>query len=318
MQIEDLWLIGDPHFGIDFNKRGTPLGRRGERERMQLKQFTHELYMGERMNIMVGDLFDHPVVDIKIVHAIYEAYAQAAADRPNTLFVLLAGNHDLFRQLRDPKTGLPLKGSFHALARMLQHIPNVVVLFEATIIDGVAFFPWQWDVTAQQQVENLGHTLPHIAVGHWDLIDFGGSPDHLCPKQSLEEAGVSIIASGHIHRAGDYSGVVCTGSMQPYTHAEDDNGSLYRTVTLAELEEIPEEVLYHLNIRVLLEPGETLPEVDCLSLTSKRVGDAEEVELSEVSLGAFDLKTVLNRNMEDMQIPDPVRGFVWEKIGAID
>jgi DNA repair exonuclease SbcCD nuclease subunit len=318
MLLDDIWFIGDPHFGIDFNKRGTPLARRGEREAMQLAQFKEELREGTRMNVMVGDLFDRAIVDLKIVHSVYDAYAEAAAERPEVQFVLMAGNHDLFRQLIDTKTGEPLRGSFHALARMLQHIPNVTVLFEPAVIDGVAFFPWQWDVTAEEQVKNIGTDIPTVAVGHWDLVEYGGSSDHLCPRESLAALGVSTLISGHVHSAGSYSGVDCTGSMQPYTHAEDRDGRMYRTVTLEELEQIPEDDLYNLNIRVLLEPGQSLPEVNCLSLTSKRVGQPDEVELSDVNLGGFDLKVVLGRNMEDLKIPTPVRDFVWEKIGVID
>lgn len=314
---EDLWLIGDPHFGIEFNKRGTPLARRGDREAMQLAQFKEELNYGSRYNVMVGDLFDKPLVELKLVHQIYEAYKEAAEARPEVTFILLAGNHDLFRQLVDPRTGEKLKGSFHALEIMLLHIPNVIVIREPTVIANMVLFPWQWGVSASEQVSEF-KTLPEIAIGHWDLVDFGGDDSHMCPVSSLRDLGVKEIYSGHIHTAGDYGGVTCTGSMQPYTHAEDPEGSMYVTLTLEELDLIDHDDLKDMNVRVLLKPGEALPEIDCLSLNAKRVDDSGPVEVAEVGFGSFDLKATMFRNMEDLKVPENIRSEVWEKINVAD
>jgi len=319
---DDIALIGDPHFGIDFDKRGTPLHRRGERAAMQLAQFQEELKLGQKLNIMVGDLFDKPFVELKLTHQIADAYEQAAKQNPDKLWVLMAGNHDIPRQVRDPKTGELVKGSFHALARMLQHLDNVIVLFEPAVVAGVACFPWQWTVTAEQQVENLNDALPSIAVGHWDLIDFGGSTDHIAPVASLEARGVSQFFSGHIHLAGEYSvgssTIHCTGSMQPYTHGEDPTETFYRTLTLDELEGIDVAELRDVNLRVILKPGEVLPDLDCLSIVPKREGGAEATEFTELSMEGFDVKTVLAQKMEERNVPDPTRDYVWEKIGVID
>jgi len=314
---DDVWLIGDPHIGIDFDKRGTPITRRGDRERLQLQQFVEELNQDVRVNVMVGDLFDKPVVDIKLVHYVYDAYREAALNRPGTTFVLLAGNHDLFRQLKDPKTGKLLRGSFHALARMLLHIPNVIVVTEPQIIEDIVFFPWQWDITSNEQVLQYSK-LPKIAVGHWDLLDFGGNNDHLCPVDSLHTLGVKEIYSGHMHTAGNYGDVICTGSMQPYTHAEDPEQTMYRTLTLQELEQTDPSSLVDMNVRILLESGEELPEVDCLSLTVKRIGEPDSVEVSEVGTGSFDLKATLFRNMNELGVIDPIQIEIWEKINVSD
>lgn len=315
---DDVHLIGDPHFGIDFNSRGTPLHRRGDREAMQLAQFKEELRGGASLNIMVGDLFDKPFVDLKLTHQIADAYEEAANENPDKLWVLMAGNHDLPRIVVDPKTGLPIKGSFHALARMLQHLPNVMVLFEPAVVRDVACFPWQWTVSAEKQVENLDGRLPDIAVGHWDLLDFGGSRDHLVPVEALRARGAKSLFSGHIHTAGDYSGVTCTGSMQPYTHAEDPSGTFYRTLTLDELESMDTAELRDVNVRLVLKPGEALPELDCLSLVSKNDGQAEAIEFEEVGLGDFDMRLAVEQQFEQLEVPETVRLFVREKIGAID
>lgn len=306
------WLIGDPHMGREF--KGVPLHRKGEREQMQLDDLRANLMRDDRMNVMVGDMFDKPLVDLKVVHQVADLYYEAAAALPHTEFVLLAGNHDLFRQLVD-KNGNPLKGSFHALARMIGHLPNVTVLFEPAIINDVAFFPWQWEVTAKDQVDELSGNYV-CAVGHWDLSDFGGNTDHLCPTTLLQERGAAEIYSGHYHVAGRYGVVECTGSMQPYTHGEDPDGKLYRTVTLAELEDLDAT---NLNLRVVLAPGETLPEVDCLSIIPMRQDEPEaQVFEGDVGLDDFNLNVVLSQKFEELEVPVPVQHFIREKIGAID
>jgi DNA repair exonuclease SbcCD nuclease subunit len=309
-------LIGDPHIGRAFP--GTPLHRKGEREAMQLEQLAEELMWAGPMNVMVGDMFDHPNVDMKFVHQVADLYEEIAPLHSDTLFILLAGNHDLFRQVRDPKTGEQMKGAFHALARMLKHLPNVIVLFKPQVINDVAFFPWDWSVSALEQVKEFD-VLPLYAVGHWDLHDFGGSVAHLCPYKALAERGVQSVWSGHFHTAGDYDidgGVVhCTGSMQPYTHAEDPDGKFYRTLTLDQIESMD---LHDVNIRLVLQPGEAIPDLDCLSLVTVREGETESLDLERVGLGNFDVIATLERNMEDLQVILPVRNFVREKIGAIN
>lgn len=309
------YLIGDPHMGRTFNN--VPLHRRGERERSQLVDLKRHLNVSCRTNIMVGDLFDKPLVDLKVVHAVTDLYEEAALNHPDTDFVALAGNHDLARQLRD-KDGNPVRGSFHTFARMVAHLPNVYVLFKPRVLNDVAFFPWDWEVSAKDQVDALGNRYS-CAVGHWDLADFGGSVEHLVPTRALADHGCEVIYGGHYHVAGEYvvdGGTVhCTGSMQPYTHAEDPSGKLYRTVTLAELEEIDPT---DLNLKVILAPGETMPEVDCLSLITVREGEFEAVEFNEVDLGEFKVSVVLEQKFEELQVPAAVQLFIKEKIGAID
>lgn len=321
MLIEDgVYLIGDPHFGKDF-KTGVPLHRRGEREAMQAEQFMRELSVDCRMNIMVGDLFDVPLVPLSVVHSIADMYEEVSTKWPERLWVLIAGNHDLDRQIRNPKTGKLIKGSFHALARMLHHLPNVRVLFEPEVIEGVALFPWQWGITAVDQVRRFD-TLPAIAVGHWDLIDFGGTVDHMCPTALLRNKGVEQIYSGHIHNKGMYlveeQPVICTGSMQPYAHDQDPEGNLYVTLSLEELELANHDELRHKNVRLVLNQGETLPDLDCLSLTVKRNKSVEDIVLEEISLQGVDIQTIVEQQMEELNVPPAVQTYIREKISAFN
>jgi predicted phosphodiesterase len=312
------WLIGDPHLGRDF-RNGTPLHRRGEREAMQLAQFREELATPDvDLVVMVGDLFDKPFVPLNTIHQAVDAVVEAAQARPGVTFYFLAGNHDKSRQLA-------IKGAWELFSVAVRWLSNVVILDQPACHDGIAFYPWQWDRTALEQVEHNHSHGCKVAIGHWDLISFGGDDSHIAPTDALMAAhGADVqIFSGHYHEEGIFKvgdvNVLCTGSMQPYTHAEDPNGDLYLTLTTEQLAGIDPDELRNKCVRVILNPGEEMPDVDCLQLTSKKAdSEAEEVELGEVGIGAFDLHAVLAEEFAGNEVPDQVQGFIKERIGAFN
>jgi DNA repair exonuclease SbcCD nuclease subunit len=301
-------LIGDPHLGRDFSN-GTPLNRRGEREAAQMEKFKTELATNDDMVVMIGDLWDKPFVPLPLIHTVADAVRTQACARPGTKYIFLAGNHDRSRQL-------DTRGAWDILKLAIDLVPNVYVLNEPAVIDGVAFFPWEWGRTATDQVTNQ---RAHIAVGHWDLQDFGGDTSHMCPATALKALGVEEIWSGHYHLAGiyDVNGVLvhCTGSMQPYTHAEDPEGELY--VTLTAEEALERDDLRDKCVRILLEPGEQMPQIDCLQLTSKRtVLQVEDADVA-VSLDGFDIHAVLGELFIEKEVPETVQTFIKERMGDI-
>lgn len=307
-----LWLIGDPHLGRDF-RNGTPLHRRGEREAMQLKQFKEELATDADMVVMVGDLFDKPFVSLPTINQAVDAVVEAAQARPETRFVFMAGNHDKSRQIA-------IKGAWELFSVAVRWLPNVTIVDMPTQIEDIAFYPWEWGRTAEDQVF-VGKGEIWAAIGHWDLMSFGGDDSHIAPTAALCAAHNEPLGiySGHYHEEGLFevagSVVQCTGSMQPYTHAEDPSGELY--VTLTAEEALARDDLRDKCVRILLEPGESLPEIDCLQLTQKRVdSDAEEVELGEVGVGAFNLNETLAEEFHENAVPEPVQNFIKERIGA--
>lgn len=309
----NLWLIGDPHLGRDF-RNGTPLHRRGEREAMQRQQFQTELATPDvDIVVMVGDLFDKPFVPLPILSQAVHDIVAAAQDRPRVEFVFMAGNHDRSRQLQ-------VDGVWEVFRLAVGWLDNVTVLDQPMAIRGVMFYPWQWDVNAVEQVERFGSVSCSTAVGHWDLMDFGGDTSHMAPVAHLRALNPEVqIYSGHYHEEGVFEvagvDVTCTGSMQPYTHAEDPSGDLYVTLTLEEA--LERDDLHDKCVRILLQPGEVLPELDCLQLTQKRTdGDADEVELNEIGVGAFNLAEVLEEQFAEHEVPDEVRTFIKERMGA--
>jgi hypothetical protein len=302
------WLIGDPHLGKDF-RNGTPLHRRGEREAMQLAQFKEELTPDDtNMIVCIGDLFDKPFVPLPVIHSAVDIVVSSAKAFPDVHYVFLAGNHDKSRQLG-------IRGAWELFELAVAWVPNITILNEPEVIDGVAFYPWEWDRTALEQVLS---EPAEAACGHWDLKSFGGDDSHICPTVDLVRAhGEHVqIYSGHYHEEGDFtiSGITvyCCGSLQPYAHGE---GDMY--VTLTAQEAIERDDLHDKCVRILLEPGEDLPEIDCLQLTYKRVdSEHEEVMGIEVGIGAFNLNETLADEFRENEVPEPVQSFIKERVGA--
>lgn len=303
------WIIGDPHLGRKFEV-GVPAHRKGEREREQLYQFREELAQPGDMVVMIGDLFDHPYVPHNVVSSAIAAAIYAAKARPRTTFVHMAGNHDVPRKLT-------ATGAFSVFQQACnQRLPNLRVLTQPAVVDGVAFFPWEWDRTALEQVEDLKHEDPQAIVGHWDLASFGGEDLHLAPVAALRDAfGEVPIYSGHYHASRTYTvqgvDIIGTGSMQPYGHAEDPEGLIYITVDLADLDV---EAVKDKCVRVRLRPGEDLPDgVDCRSIIGQRVaGVAAPESGQQIGLDDFDWTGIVKRALEPL---DPeVKAFIEDRL----
>ena len=271
--LDNIKTLPDPHIGKKF-VTGVPLHRLGERELSQMADLRKSLMDGpETYHVCTGDLFDRFVVPNHVLLAVYETYSVAACSRPDRQFVILRGNHDASRDVSKIS-------SFELLALMLQQFGNIHVVDDGPwILDGMGFIPWTPFKDAEEMAGEFGTKKCKVVFGHWDIEAFGDKTENLIPTKTLSKV-TDLIVTGHIHIPSEFDRdgvhVVVSGSMQPYSHAEDPEGVLYRTFTLAEFDGIDPT---NLNIRLLLSPGQDLPtDVDCLSLTSKRLVEDEEGE----------------------------------------
>lgn len=313
-------LIGDPHLGKKFEV-GVPNHRRGEREKAQFEHFIDELQDGAvnaDMVVMVGDLFDHPYVGYPVVQATGAAVVAVAMENPNTVFVMMAGNHDM------PKN-VDTVGAFDLFAGIAHgRVPNLLAVRRPMQVRNVALFPWEWSVAAADQLWGLHWEGVTTAIGHWDLTDFGPSIDgcvHLAPTNSLLRTfGPNTdMFSGHYHKPGIYNvggwNVMCTGSMEPYSHGEDPDGKLYVTLSLEDALSAAPETLRGKHVRVKLMPGETLPELDALAVTPLRVeGVGKEVETH--TLSSFDWNGILAKKLAPLHAD--VKSFITERLSTND
>ena len=311
-----LRLIGDPHITRKF-ERNVPLARRGEREELLFNQFERELNEGdEEMVVMVGDLFEKPICSLTDLYRILTMVLSAAETNPERLFMLMAGNHDRSAQQND-------HGAFDILSLFHLRLPNLFVLTEPAMIGDVAFFPWEWDRNALEQIEFMKGETFKTAIGHWDLVAYDDMHlDHFCPAQELVAMGAETIYSGHWHVAGDYviEGITvhCTGSMQPMTHAEDPDGNMYVTMTLEEYEDADPETLRNKYVRVIVPAGEEAePLADCLGFKTMREDSPTEPQ-EAVEVSEFKTSEVVKKAMEKHGVPSEVQLFIKERIDVND
>lgn len=294
--------LGDPHLGRKF-ETGVPVHRRGERERMQLEKFRRALFETDAdVHVTMGDLFDKFIVPPEIVLFAASTYFEAASKNPNTIYVVLRGNHDVSRNTDKAS-------SWDLFVALVDQHPNIVAVdqepwgYENLLF--VPYDPFNYDHLEEHLVETVD-----TVFAHFDIVDFGGH--NVIPTKLFAEHGVKTVYNGHDHNARelDRDGVhvVVTGSMEPFTHAEDAAGDLYITVTLAELAGLD---VTDKNVRVLLQPGEALPaDIDCLSLIGKRVTVEEDRVVDTSDFDAIDLKDMLARALTGLSVKDELMGML--------
>jgi len=296
--LDNFKLMGDPHLSKRF-KTGVSLDRVGEREASVWKDFRENLMSpgGVDFHVCMGDLFDKFVVPPEILLKAFSIYQEAASARRDVEFIVIRGNHDVSRDTSK-------KSSFDLFTLLVEEEPNITVINEVKVIGQYGFVPYCPFSPVEDQVKQLPDSL-EILFMHHDYADWGG--DHVIPTQLLKKKKILLVVDGHDHlaRTEKRHGVTVkiVGSLQPFTHAEDGTGEFYKTVTLADLEDLDTE---NLNIRVLLREGETLPaDLDCLSLTAKRITDEDEkIEVDTSEFETLDLKQMLANALDGLTIKD--------------
>jgi predicted phosphodiesterase len=315
-------MMGDPHLGRSFI-HGVPAHRRGEREISQRRAFVDQL-MGTIADVFVimGDIFDKFVVSPTVVLFASKAMRLAAEQNPNTLYILLRGNHDGSRDST-------LKSSFDLLAALLGDIPNIMVVSdEVFTLDldeqtSLGFVPWHPFKDATQMADELLAYTPLSDItavfGHWDLDDFGGTNTNVVPLEQLAEI-TNVLVTGHVHkserRLTDGTHILATGSMQPYAHGEDLTGTTYRTVGLKEARALSESgAARDLCLRVVLAEGEDLDfEIDCLQLRTVR-GAAEAID-TPVEFESFNLKSLWDLTFQENLVSSETTDDLWGRLRA--
>lgn len=301
-------ILGDPHLGRTFI-RGVPLDKRCLREGMVSRDFRQRLENSGRydVHICTGDLFDRWAVPYVVVFEAAWAYLAAARSNPETRYFVLAGNHDISRDLER-------KGALDLFELIVSRCQNVFVVRHgrgALLAEmggvKVGFFPFHPITPAAELVtEEID-----VAFGHWDTIC---GHDNMVPTERFAEVGCRTVYTGHVHLPDEFTRdgvkVVQVGSMQPYAHGED-TGEMYVTLRPEELEGTD---LRDKCVRVLLNRGEPFDQqVDCLQLSFKRVGDNEDDAVEEVSMGEFDLMALFSQAFEEAGVPQTVREKLVER-----
>ena len=307
-------IVGDPHIGREF-KNNVPLDRRGEREEMMLAEFDKQINAPDDLIVIIGDLFDHWHIKWHYLDETLALILEWQHRNPNKHLVILQGNHD-YSPVRS------VRGAFDILELSLRPYDNIHVVRRPETVCGVVFFPWEWGRSALEQLDDI--TLwTNTAVGHWDLVDYGGDTAHLCPAVELEEHGVKRIISGHWHIAGEYNiagvTVQCTGSMQPMTHAEDPVGKMYVTLTAEEYQKADPTSFRDKYVRVVGERGrdDISPPETCLGFKIQMKDETEQQEAERVTLGDFDINKILDKHLKSKAVPEDISKEIKEHLGDL-
>lgn len=298
--------LGDPHLGRKF-ETGVPLHRRGEREALQFENFRQALLNATaEVHVTMGDLFDKFIVPPEVVLFAVSAYREAAEQNPNTTYVILRGNHDVSKNT-DKASSWDIFVAFMRDEGNIWTIDDTPAVYENLLF--IPYDPFNYD----HLEDYLGPEID-TAFGHFDIVDFGGP--NVAPTELLARHGVKTLVNGHDHLARELDRhrvhVVVTGSMEPYTHAEDPEGRLYVTVSLGDLVGLD---VRQKNVRVLLKPGETLPEdLDCLSIVAKRVTvDDTDRTVDTTEFDNLDLDDMLSLALEGLSIKPQLLGYFHDQ-----
>lgn len=292
-------ILGDSHIGRTYIA-GVPLHRRGELEASLLAQFIDEVTFPDvDLHVHLGDLFDKAVVSYDLILKAAETYLSVAAQHPNCTYVILRGNHDVYRDLTK-------RSAFDVFEQLVQSRKNILVVKDKAIrVGDHAFVGYSVERRAD---EILTDDLKgcHTLFGHYDVDAFGGDGHNLVPTQRAAELGIQTIVTGHVHKPRQFSrdgvDVIVHGSMRPFAHGEESDDSLYVTLSLEDLAAADPKYLRNRCVRVLGVPDEP---VDCHQLVIKRP-DTEKGDLPKVELGNFDMEALFRETFVEAGVPDNI------------
>lgn len=306
--------IGDVHLGRTF-RTGVSTSNFGIRERLVLKDFESLLNPDEESQInfvvVMGDLFDKFIVKPSVVNNAVKLIESAVKQNPYIHYFIIPGNHDLSKD----KTKV---SSYHLFNKIFESnlYNNLSVIFNESILYKVsedlyfyldAYDPFHKESTDENLELIFKDTISKdsqvISFGHWDnpKNDFA----HYLPSESILKYS-NMIVSGHIHTPEKFQKdkikYIYTGSLQPYSHAEDPNNTYYKTILYTDLEKLLKkshehlEKFKYLNVRINCYPGYLISEpLDCLSLTYNNI---------------IDIPKEINENLEVIEVtPDSITDF---------
>ena len=333
LNMNQIQTIGDAHLGRVF-KTNVALDRRGEYEEQQFEEFERLLNASrpeglEETNFVkcqVGDLFDKAVVSNQTVLRTLELLQlyETTAEEP---IYIISGNHDDSKSVTEPT-------SWDVLAKFFDGSPNVFFVKDWAVHvfpDGseVLFVGWNIHQNVAQafiEAEKAGFK-PTMVVCHLDRISYGND-DNVIPYQFLRSKDVVSVVTGHEHKPfhfweGEMS-VIGTGSLLPYSHAEDPDSEYY--ITIKGFEDVRdyfgskgEDFFRNKHVRVYIEEENMdqflALDLNCLSL---QVNKAEAINMedavTEVVVESYDAKTIWNQSVAETGLDAEPAALLWAEI----
>lgn len=344
-----LQAIGDTHLGRVF-KNDVRLERRGDYEAQQIEELRKlldtekpELNKGNFAIFQAGDWFDKPVVNLAVIMKSAEmlnAYAHKQASSTNFVeLVVISGNHDDAKNVSDVTAwdvlARTMAESIHNMHGSVRFIKDYYV---KRFDNGEEILFIGWNITTNACKALLaaiedGYKSITTVVCHLDKISYGND-DNVIPYEFFAQQGIKMVISGHEHKPYYFYDqgmeVIGTGSLLPYSHAEDDGEEIYVTLhSINEFEEYAQEHNIHgKHIRLILDEADQervgeLKDVNTLSLKIVKKGvdvavlDMDAVdEVHQVNIQAYDAKSVWENTVAETALCPVVGKLIWQEIEA--
>lgn len=298
--------IGDPHLGRRFIT-GVPSHRLYEREETQYAQLARLLNPSDPLIsdiVIMGDLFDRFIVSPTTVLRAITLLKEASEANPLIQYHVLPGNHDMSKDHNKKSSYELFYEVFHYDYSIVECNRNVA--FSSGMIQFLypdfekhpdIYFGLYFEAyNAFRAPEYKMQVSPHyeqatkkIAFGHWDSVDIIGH-GYIPSKDLLDDC--DLVISGHEHTykecfypSSPTTKVLFTGSMQPYSHAEDPDKDIYITVKSEDLDnyDLSKDFKYKC-LRIECLPSFALTEpVECYSLAYKVISPEETTVESDAS-----------------------------------
>lgn len=284
--------IGDVHFGRIF-KNNVPLNRRGEYETLQMQSFLHLLNSKTNLKIQTGDLFDKPHISASVLLWCIKQLREFERNGLSDRIFIISGNHDDSKSSTEPT-------SWDILAKFFEDSHKVVFvkkwhLLQLTETNWMLLVGWNIHNSVSEafiQAKDEMHPEHVIStvVCHLDRISYGDD-SNVIPYDFLKSHGVATVITGHEHKPfhffeGDMR-VIGTGSLLPYSHAEDPEDNHYVTIKFEDLEKHDLEQLVNKHVRIKVNPEQYAEaaemQLDCLSFQVQKVAQ-ENLDDSEEQL----------------------------------
>lgn len=267
-------------------------------------------------HVNMGDLFDKRVVPFHVILEAYRAYKQASERFSNVSYFVIVGNHDVSRDF-------DIASAMDIFTKLVEPLKNVTVVsgvhvHQTPLSDTLAFAAFHPFKDSTEQSKELKKLLenkpaPVAVFGHWDTESYGQELHNMLPYSDFD-GWIPNIVTGHVHLPSETtleggSKLIVTGSMQPYTFAEDPEGKLYVTHDLLTVEgNLDEDELYYENkcLRIRLAEGEEMPEIiEALQIIPMREGVPGEDEDISVNLLEFSLEEMVSTALVDEGVSSP-------------
>ena len=332
--------IGDTHLGRVF-KNDVSLDRRGEYEKVQFEEL-EKLLGFEQSNLtadnfikcQVGDWFDKPSVNLKAVFDSIALLEQYSKTTPDIDLVVISGNHDDAKNTSDVTAWDLLACNIRNNKNNVQNnIKFVKDSYVKTFANGEEILFIGWNITnsaCEALLAALGAGYKNIStvVCHLDKISYGNE-DNVIPYEFFAQHGIKMVISGHEHKPYHFYDqgmeIIGTGSLLPYSHAEDDGEEIYVTFkSIDEFENYRQAVdVTNKHIRLILDVADQervleLANVNCYSLKIVKSDVAIELldgeTINEVVIEAYNAKAVWTSSVAETELDPEIGNRVWAEI----